>query len=290
MTRGPKNLQSTDAWRAIEEEFLAGGDASRAQKAFTLAIDEVVVKAYRTAIAPVFPESLAMLAGGAYGLGQTFPYSDLDIVLLLDSGKQADALKELLPEMVRLLWNAGLRVNSPVLTVAECLEAVERASVPGFSLLDRRLLAGDRAVYEKLEVRLPSALALHCQKMSQRLCELARGRHGRYQNTPLHAEPDVKAGPGGLQDVRLMDWLAMLKGERRRTRRRAEPGGRVRFVRALLPALSCRMRPEHSGFRNSGEPGTTGIRARPEASDWMREYFECARDDLQRGAPGDGQG
>lgn len=85
MTRGPKNLQSTDAWRAIEEEFLAGGDASRAQKAFTLAIDEVVVKAYRAAIEPVFPESLAMLAGGAYGLGQTFPYSDLDIVLLLDS-------------------------------------------------------------------------------------------------------------------------------------------------------------------------------------------------------------
>ena len=277
MARGPKNLQSTDAWRAIEEEFLAGGDASRAQKAFTLAIDEVVVKAYRAAIEPVFPESLAMLAGGAYGLGQTFPYSELDIVLLLDSGKQADALKELLPEMVRLLWNAGLRVNSPVLTVAECLEAVERASVPGFSLLDRRLLAGDRAVYEKLEVRLPSALALHGQKMSQRLCELARGRHARYQNTPLHAEPDVKAGPGGLQDVRLIDWLAMLKGEREG--RGGELSQAAAFVSSARCFLHYRAGCDHNilDFETQESLALQAFARGKTASEWMREYFQCAR-------------
>ena len=275
--RGPKNLQSTEAWRAIEGEFLAGGDASRAQKAFTLAIDEVVVKAYRAVIEPVFPESLAMLAGGAYGLGQTFPYSDLDIVLLLDSGKQADALKELLPEMVRLLWNAGLRVNSPVLTVAECLEAVERASVPGFCLLDRRLLAGDRAVYEKLEIRLQSALALHCQKMSQRLCELARGRHGRYQNTPFHAEPDVKAGPGGLQDVRLMDWLAMLKGEHEGR------GGELSQATAFVSSARCFLHYRAGCDQNildietQESPALLAFARGKSASEWMREYFRCAR-------------
>ena len=277
MARGPKNLQSTDAWRAIEEEFLATGHASRAQTAFTLAIDEVVVNAYRAVIERVFPESLAMLAGGAYGLGQTFPYSDLDIVLVLDSGKQADALKELLPEMVRLLWNAGLRVNSPVLTVAECLEAVERASVPGFSLLDRRLLAGDRTVYEKLEVRLPSALALHCQKMNQRLCELARGRHARYQNTPFHAEPDVKAGPGGLQDVRLMEWLAMLRGERRE--RSDELNQAAAFVSSARCFLHYRAACDQNilDFETQDSQALQAFAGEKTASGWMREYFQCAR-------------
>lgn len=275
--RGPKNLQSTEAWHAIEEEFLARGDASRAQKAFTLAIDEVVVKSYRAVIEPVFPESLAMLAGGAYGLGQTFPYSDLDIVLLLDSGKQADALKELLPEMVRLLWNAGLRVNSPVLTVAECLEAVERASMPGFSLLDRRLLAGDRAVYEKLEVRLASALPLHGQRMAQRLCELARGRHARYQNTPLHAEPDVKAGPGGLQDVRLTDWLAMLKGEGEG--RSSESNRAAAFVSSARCFLHYRAGCDQNivDFETQESPALLAFARGKTASEWMREYFQCTR-------------
>ncbi len=96
---------------------------------------------------PHFPHSLAIRAGGAYGQCQTFPYSELDILIILESGRRSDALKELLPEMVRQLWNAGLRVNSAVLTVSECVEAIERSSVPGFSLLDRRLLAGERALH-----------------------------------------------------------------------------------------------------------------------------------------------
>ena len=112
----PKKLQSTDAWRAIEGDFLAGGRALPAQKALTLSVDELVVEAYRAVIEPLFPESTAMLAGGLYGLGQTFPYSELDVVLLLESGRWSDELRERLPEMVRLLWNAGLRVNSAVLT------------------------------------------------------------------------------------------------------------------------------------------------------------------------------
>jgi UTP:GlnB (protein PII) uridylyltransferase len=141
---------STGKWRAIQEEFLATGDAAAAEEALTLLRDESVAEAFRTAVKPVFPQGVAILAGGAYGRGHTFPYSELDIVLLADSPKRCEALKDHLPEFVRLLWNAGLRPNSAVQTVAECVEAVERASVLAFSLLDRRLLEGDRGLYEQL--------------------------------------------------------------------------------------------------------------------------------------------
>ncbi len=191
----PRDLQAAVDLRAIEEEFLLAGQAVITQKSLTLARDQLVIDTFQRVIAPVFPQSLAVLACGPYGLGQTFPHSELDIVLLLESDKHCDALKELLPEMVRLLWNAGLRVNSPVLTVGECLEAIERASVPGFSLLDRRRLAGDLTVHEKLEAVLPGAVALHAQKMRQRLCELAHARHARYQNTPSPRGTRCEAGP-----------------------------------------------------------------------------------------------
>ena len=48
--RGPKNLQATGVWRAIEAEFLATGESSSVQNALTLARDEAVVEAYRAAI------------------------------------------------------------------------------------------------------------------------------------------------------------------------------------------------------------------------------------------------
>jgi len=275
--KGPRNLQSTEAWRAIEEEFLATGEAAPVQKALTLARDGMVVEAWRAVVEPVFPQSVAMLAGGAYGRGHTFPYSELDIVLLFDSEKQSDALKELLPEFVRLLWNAGLQVNSAVLTVSECLEAVERGSVSAFSLLDRRLLAGDGAVHEKLEGKLPAALALHGQKMSQHLCELVRARHARYGNTPLHAEPDVKEGPGGLQDVRLIDWLAILKTERE------APGGELSQAAALVSSARCflhyRAGCDHNALDlEARESLASQAFARGQApASWMDAYFESAR-------------
>ena len=273
----PKKLQSTDAWRAIEEEFLAGGQASPALHALTLTVDELVVEAYRAAIEPLFPESLAVLAGGAYGLGLTFPYSELDIVLLLESGRLSDELKERLPEMVRLLWNAGLRVNSAVLTVAECLEAVERVSLPGFNLLDRRLLAGDPAVHEKFEGKLPAALALHGQKMSQRLCELASARHARFQNTSQHAEPDVKEGPGGLQDVRLIDWLARLKPEHQV--RGDELGRAAAFVSSARCFLHYHAGCDHNilDFEAQESVALQGFARGKASSEWMGEYFESAR-------------
>jgi [protein-PII] uridylyltransferase len=277
MARGPKSLQSTDRWRAIEAEFLAAGRAAPAQEALTRARDELVLEAYRAVIESVFPESLAMLAGGAYALGQTFPYSELDIVLLIETEKQSNAIRELLPEFVRLLWNAGLRVSSAVLTGTECLEAIERGSVTGFSLLDRRFLAGDRAAYEKLEVKLPAALALHGPKMCQHLCELARARHARYRNTPHHAEPDVKEGPGGLQDVRLIDWLAMLKPEHEK------PGEEVKEAAALVSAARCylhyRADCDHNVLDFEAQESLAGqaFARGKTSSGWMREYFHCAR-------------
>ena len=273
----PQTLQSTDAWRAIQEEFLAGGQAAQVQQALTLKVDEAVVSAYRVAIAPLFPESVAMLATGAYGLGQTFPYSELDIVLLLDSARWSDELKERLPEMVRLLWNAGLRVNCSVLTVAECLEAVERASVPGFSLLDRRLLAGDPAVHEMLAGRLPAALALHGQKMCQRLCELASARHARFQNTSQHAEPDVKEGPGGLQDVRLSDWLGRLGQEHEE--RDEELSRAAAFVSSARCFLHYHAGCDHNVLDLEAQQSVAlqGFARGKASGEWMSEYFENAR-------------
>jgi [protein-PII] uridylyltransferase len=274
--KGLKDLQSSGGWRAIEEQFLATGDAAPVQQALTPARDGMAVEAYRLAIEPVFPESVAMLAAGAYGRGRTFPYSEMEIVLLLESEKQTDALKELLPEFVRLLWNAGLRLNSAVLTVAECLEAVERAGVSAFSLLDRRLLAGDGAVSAKLEARLPAALALHGQKAVLRLCELARARHARYGDTPHHAEPDVKEGPGGLQDLRLIDWLAILQPDREV--RSAGLDDAAAFVSSARCWLHYRAGCDSNvlDFETQQDLASQAFARGRTSSAWMRAYFESA--------------
>lgn len=262
--------------RALKEEFLATGDASRVRNALTLARDELAAEAYRAAIGPGFPQSAAMLAAGAYGRGDTFPYSEMEIVLLVESAKQAETLQGLLPEFVRLLWNAGLRVNSAVVTAAECLEAFERGGELGFSLLRRRFLAGDRALYEKLESKVPAAPAARGQKAMQQLCQLARARHARYGNTARHAEPDVKEGPGGFEDVSLIDGLAILGGDDE-----GRAGGLNQAAELVFKAR-CFLH-YHAGcdcntldFEAQESLAAQPLAGGKAAAEWMREYLQSA--------------
>jgi [protein-PII] uridylyltransferase len=262
---------STGKWRAIQEEFLATGAAAAVEKALTLFRDESVADAYRTVVKSAFPQGVAMLASGAYGRGHTFPYSELDIVLLADSTKRGEALRDRLPEFVRLLWNAGLRPNTAVHTVAECLEAVERASVIAFSLLDQRFLEGDRVLYNQLDAKFPLTLSLHREKMRQRLCEATRARHAAHENTPCHAEPDVKEGPGGLQDVRALGWLARLKTEK------VERSGELNRAVAGVASVRCFLHYRAEGDHNTLDFEAQASLAQQKFAPAAREYFHCAR-------------
>jgi [protein-PII] uridylyltransferase len=261
----------TGKWRAIQEEFLASGDAAAAGKALTLLRDESVTAAYRAAVKSAFPQGVAMLSAGAYGRGRTFPYSELDIILLADSAKRCEALKDRLPEFVRLLWNAGLRPNATVRTVAECVAAAERTGVLALALLDRRLIEGDRAVYEQLEGKLAAVIALHRGKMRQRLCETVRARHATRGNTPSHAEPDVKEGPGGLQDVRAIDWLAQLKAEK------VERSGELDHAVAVVSAVRCYLHYRAAGDHNVLDFDAQASLAQQKFTFDARQYFSCAR-------------
>lgn len=207
----PRALELNRTWRETREEFLTTGNAVRVQDALTYARDGLAREAWRAVIEPAFPQFAAMLATGAYARRETFPCAGLDILILLDSARQADGFKTLLPEFVRLLGDAGLRVNCTVLTVDGCLDALARASTAAFELLNRRYLAGDGALHQKLESRLLPALSANREKIAEQLFELARARHSRFENTPYHAEPDIRDSPGTLQDIRLIEWLLALK-------------------------------------------------------------------------------
>ena len=43
--KGPKSLESTEKWRAMEEGFLASGEAAAVERALTQARDESVIEA-----------------------------------------------------------------------------------------------------------------------------------------------------------------------------------------------------------------------------------------------------
>ena len=120
---------------------------------------------------------------------------------------------EPLAECVRLLWDAGLRLNHTVRTVSECVEFREQNIDLDINLLDLRYLAGDNALYSRFENKWPAFLEKNGPNLGQHLSRHTRVRHAKFQNTVHHREPDIKECPGGLRDWNLIGWLARLDGE-----------------------------------------------------------------------------
>jgi [protein-PII] uridylyltransferase len=277
-TQNPTSLPSKDWWRRVEEEFFATGQASSVQTAITQARDAICIEAYRLAFEPDFPESAAVFAAGPYGQGETFPYSAIDLFILVEPGLPPSLLKRAQAEFARMLWGAGLRLNSAVHDVAECLDAAAGDVEFGMNLLDRRFLAGDGAVAAKLESKLPVWLSAHGRDLSRRFCQLERTRHARFQNTPRHAQPDVEEAPGGLRDLRLIRRLAAFKPEREsRGDALGQAAGLISCARCFLhyhAGSDCNVL--DFGAQESLAHQTFAVGQTP--AQWMREYFQRARE------------
>src|SRR5580693_3585594 len=190
-----EKLYATPAWTELQQKFFESCDPAPVLAGLTALIDQRVLEAYQESLAPAFPDSLAILAVGGYGRCELFPYSDVDILILLERESQAAGLKDPLAEFVRLLWDRGLRLSHSVRTIEECAELHEQNIELNISLLDRRLLGGSSDLYAKLEAKLAPFFERRSRTLAQHLARLARTRHHKYQETIYHLEPDIKETP-----------------------------------------------------------------------------------------------
>src|ERR1700690_2495195 len=114
-------------------------------KARTAEVDEQVLREF-----PQIP-GVALAAVGGYGRRELFPHSDIDLLFLAADEATRDRLREPLALYLRCLWDAGLRISQSVRTPDECAQFDSQNIELYISLLDRRFLAGDQAVFARLD-------------------------------------------------------------------------------------------------------------------------------------------
>ncbi len=159
------------------------------------------------------PPSAALVAAGGYGRGELFPYSDVDVVVVLadDSAVEDNPqLKARIEQFISNCWDAGLEIGSSVRTVAQCtLEAAKDVTVQT-SLLEARLITGYKPNFERLKQQLAGVMDARAFFVAKTL-EL-RQRHNKFENTPYALESNCKESPGGLRDLQIILWVAGAAG------------------------------------------------------------------------------
>ncbi|MFT4194578.1 [protein-PII] uridylyltransferase [Ottowia sp.] len=160
-----------------------------------------------------FDAGFALLAVGGYGRGELFPYSDVDVLLLLPPGADpaADpALRQRIEGFISGCWDAGLEIGSSVRTIEECLEIARADVTVRTALLESRLVTGSRALLRDFHQRFTAQLDALDFFVAKRL-EM-RQRHAKYEDTPYALEPNCKESPGGLRDLQVILWTARAAG------------------------------------------------------------------------------
>ena len=147
----------------------------------------------------------ALLAVGGYGRSELFPYSDVDILILLPD-HQSETLSARVEQFIAQCWDAGVEIGSSVRNSAECLsEAVQDITVRT-SLLEARFLGGNRALFTQFSKAYWNAMDPKAF-FQAKLLELKQ-RHQKYQDTPYSLEPNCKESPGGLRDIQIITWVS----------------------------------------------------------------------------------
>jgi [protein-PII] uridylyltransferase len=292
---------------AIRSAFEGGATGAATIAARSAAVDELIGSLWKTAVeeTPALRSGVALLALGGYGRRELFPYSDVDLLFLLDGKVAEKDVKLPIRRISQQLWDCGIRLSPQTRKRGE-VEKFDPANVEfALALLDHRLLGGDRAVYERFaSIGLPKMLERESQGIVAALVELTCERHKKYGDTLFHLEPGIKDCPGGLRDVHVCGWLQRL-GEGSGTRGVGSAlakggngfaaGDREEFAQAVefLCTVRCFLHYRHERDDNTLDwqaqdaaaqeligPGRSRVSregSTPDAAYWMRLYFRHAR-------------
>jgi [protein-PII] uridylyltransferase len=151
------------------------------------------------------PAEVALVAVGGYGRGELYPASDVDLLFLVPEGCDAQHHPRLEP-LIGLFWDIGLDIGHSVRNIAECLEEAERDITVQTTLVEARLLCGNRRLFDEFHQRFHQHLDPVAFFKAKQLEQAER--YARHNDTPYSLEPNCKENPGGLRDLQVILWIA----------------------------------------------------------------------------------
>jgi [protein-PII] uridylyltransferase len=284
-----------DERQRIRQQFEAGGSAQDTLRALCELADRTSQQIFGEVLRVnnAEPQGLTLVALGGYGRRLLFPYSDLDILFLFGNEKAEAEFRPLIADFSRTLWDLGFRVSSAGRTLDECKRIEEDNAEFHLALLDRRFLAGDEELFDRLTKKILAGPEKQARPfLLAELTKLTKERHARYGNTIYHLEPNIKDAPGGLRDYQAAAWLRQIaNGQKDGWKNSAGEEELAANAVDFLSAIRCFL--HYSNGRNdntltyelqtAAAERSLGIAdgsahdAKRSPEEWMRLYFRQAR-------------
>src|SRR5271166_4760688 len=195
------------------EALEAGGTGRACAETLSAQMDDLLqvsldLAARWVAPAPVGTALPTIIAVGGYGRGLLAPGSDIDLLFLLPD-KPTPAIEKIVEALLYVLWDLKQKVGHATRTVDECLKQARADMTIRTTLIEARLVTGDKNLFETLQTRFDreivakTAAEFVAAKLAEREARVRRAGASRYL-----VEPNVKEGKGGLRDLNTLFWIS----------------------------------------------------------------------------------
>lgn len=191
---------------ALKESFEETGDVARYLTCHTRLLESVIDERAKSLSLPL---GVALLAAGGFGRAEVFPFSDIDLLVLIPEDlPENDA--ERVSSFLTSLWDLGLSVGASVRTARETLADCTQDIALSTNFLEARFLYGNKELFEATRAEYLKALN-PVTFFREKELEMHQRRR-KHDDTPYELEPDIKESPGGLRDIQVLLWCAQAAG------------------------------------------------------------------------------
>ena len=147
---------------------------------------------------------VCLIAVGGYGRRELYPYSDIDLLILLPDQANT-AINTQIEILVGLLWDVGLSVGHSVRNIQECIVEASKDVTVQTNLLESRLLIGNKKLFKDFTSKLQAAMNprdFFVAKIKEQ-----QERYAKFNDTAYNLEPNIKESPGALRDLQIIQWI-----------------------------------------------------------------------------------
>ena len=127
-------------------------------------------------------------------------------MILFQNQTSEDIASQLRP-LTQGIFDIGLQLGHSIRTPAEAVQLARTDAVVCTSLIDARLLTGNRQLFETFRSTFETMVRKNSKTLCRTIIEARAAERDQYGETLYLLEPHVKRSRGGIRDLNLLRWL-----------------------------------------------------------------------------------
>ena len=203
---------------SLTQRLVGGALGSDLIASFTEWVDALIIGRYRNEVSAQVEQGVGnsrspccVLALGGYGRRELAPYSDIDLMFLYHPDGE-DMMAGISRGVLHHLWDLGFQVGHSLRSISDCLQLAQSDLPIRTSMMEARYLAGDAGLFQSFQREFWGKVARRRTDLFiQDKVHERQKEYEKFGETVYLLEPNVKKSQGGLRDLHLIQWIAMVK-------------------------------------------------------------------------------